>query len=352
MDPAAHTLVGAILAETGFKKVSRYVTPTLLIGVNLPDIDAAVKYWGQDASLFFRRGWTHGILAMVLLPVLLYAGIYLWHRFRQSRSQSELPFRGGWIIALAYLSVLTHPLLDWMNTYGVRLLMPFDGSWFYGDTLFIIDPWIWLILAGGVILARRTQWFELAFWITLAVLSSLLILKTDIVSKEIKLVWLAGIALIAGIRFFIRHRQPEQKFARAGLGLVVIYILTVFGFARVTENVMAGQYEKPIVTQVNPMPGLPFTHRTILQYESHYLVVDTHGCQTRVEREKPDDIVKAAMRDESIRGFINWTRFPYWEKQKLDDGWLVTFRDLRYQGPGNLHQASIGYAAVVVPFDL
>ena len=31
--------------------------------------------------------------------------------------------------------------------------MPFSDRWFYGDTLFIVDPWLWLILGGAVMLA-------------------------------------------------------------------------------------------------------------------------------------------------------------------------------------------------------
>ncbi len=71
MDPIAHTLAGAVLAETGLKRVSRYATTTLLIGVNLPDIDGIAKFRGPDASLYVRRGWSHGILALVVLPLLL-----------------------------------------------------------------------------------------------------------------------------------------------------------------------------------------------------------------------------------------------------------------------------------------
>ncbi|HWP37103.1 MAG TPA: metal-dependent hydrolase, partial [Gemmatimonadales bacterium] len=59
------------------------------------------------------------------------------------------------VALLSYLSVWTHPLLDTLNTYGMRWLSPFSGRWFYGDTLFIVDPWVWAMLAGGVVLARR-----------------------------------------------------------------------------------------------------------------------------------------------------------------------------------------------------
>jgi len=64
MDPLAHTLLGATLAESGLKRRSRYATATLLIGANLPDIDAVANLWGADAALHSRRGVTHGVIAM------------------------------------------------------------------------------------------------------------------------------------------------------------------------------------------------------------------------------------------------------------------------------------------------
>ena len=35
-----------------------------------------------------------------------------------------------------------------LNSYGVRLLMPFSDRWFYGDALYIVDPWLYLLLGG------------------------------------------------------------------------------------------------------------------------------------------------------------------------------------------------------------
>ena len=70
MDPLTHTLVGASLAQTRFGRV-RLGTATCVIGANLPDIDAASYFLGSDLALGFRRGWTHGVLAMAVLPPLL-----------------------------------------------------------------------------------------------------------------------------------------------------------------------------------------------------------------------------------------------------------------------------------------
>ena len=58
--------------------------------------------------------------------------------------------------------MLGQPLLDWLNTYGVRFLMPFDGTWFYGEALFIIDPGVWLLAGLTVVLASSATWANAA----------------------------------------------------------------------------------------------------------------------------------------------------------------------------------------------
>ena len=40
MDPIAHTLFGATLAETRLKALTRLAIPALILGANAPDIDA------------------------------------------------------------------------------------------------------------------------------------------------------------------------------------------------------------------------------------------------------------------------------------------------------------------------
>src|SRR5262249_49878725 len=53
--------------------------------------------------------------------------------------------------ALALLVMATHPALDFSNPYGLRPFLPFNGSWYYGDTLFILDPVMDFILLLGLI---------------------------------------------------------------------------------------------------------------------------------------------------------------------------------------------------------
>lgn len=348
MDPVAHTLVGAALAETGLKKLSRYATPTLVIGANLPDIDGIANLWGRDASLYFRRGWTHGILSALVLPLLLFAAVWLWHRWRGHRAVNAPPLHLGMILLLSCIAVWSHPLLDWLNTYGVRLLMPFDDRWFYGDTLFIVDPWVWLLAAAGVVLAHSKTYPAIAGWIMLATLATGLILSTELVSLPVKLVWIAGVAMI----FFLRWHTPSPEagllIARTSFVSLLLYTCMAYGLARLAESNAASEFAAPLEAQANPIPGAPSSHRVVLVYDDFYRVVQADGEVLELAREDPNEIVRHAMEDESIRGFMNWVRYPYWDVEETADSWIVRFRDLRYVDPG-AESIAIGTARVEIP---
>src|ERR1700741_1010190 len=158
MDNLCHTLVGAALGEAGLKRTTRIASATLMIASNLPDVDVLV-FATSTPSVAFRRGWTHGVLADLLLPPLLTAIVMLLAR-RRPRGEGQPsgpPLRARHVLALSYLGVLLHVAMDLLNNYGVRLLMPFSQHWFYGDVLFIVDPWLWLALGTVIWFARRRR---------------------------------------------------------------------------------------------------------------------------------------------------------------------------------------------------
>ncbi len=156
MDNLCHTLAGAALAEAGLKRRTRLGIATLVIGANLPDVDILSYAWGPVTALGFRRGWTHGALALALWPLVLAGLMLAWDRLVRLRRRPDAePADPRGLVLLSAVAVLSHPLLDLLNTYGVRLLMPFSDRWFYGDTLFIVDPWVWAALLAGIVFARR-----------------------------------------------------------------------------------------------------------------------------------------------------------------------------------------------------
>jgi inner membrane protein len=155
MDNLTHSLAGAILGQMGLKRRTGLAMPTLIIAANLPDIDAFAVLLGGHTHLALRRGITHGPIALLLLPILLWAIMLAWDKWRPN--PKRLPVHKGWLLALAYVGTISHPALDWLNNYGIRLLEPFSSQWFYGDSIFIIDIWIWVALIASVWLSRRRE---------------------------------------------------------------------------------------------------------------------------------------------------------------------------------------------------
>jgi inner membrane protein len=161
MDNLTHSLVGALLGQCGLKKKTGLAMPALIIGANLPDVDAACFFWLEgQGHLGFRRGITHGPIAWFLLPLILAGLLWGWDRWqgqRGTRPEKRLPVSFNWLYLLSFVGCLSHPALDWMNVYGIRLLEPFSSVWFYGDVLFIIDVWLWALLIGSVWFSLRRE---------------------------------------------------------------------------------------------------------------------------------------------------------------------------------------------------
>ncbi|WP_114520106.1 metal-dependent hydrolase [Altererythrobacter sp. ZODW24] len=161
MDNLTHSLVGALLGQTGLKRKTGLAMPALIIGANLPDVDAACLFWLDGVEhLGFRRGITHGPPALVLLPLILAGLLYgfdRWQTKRGKRPEGRLPVHFGWLFALSFIGCLTHPAMDWLNVYGVRFLEPFSSQWFYGDTLFIIDVWLWALMGFATWFSLRRE---------------------------------------------------------------------------------------------------------------------------------------------------------------------------------------------------
>lgn len=304
MDNLTHTLAGAALGEAGLKRLSGLGMAALAIGANLPDLDVLAIPFG--ANLTFRRGWTHGPLALLVLPVLLTAALVGWDRLqarRGARPAGRQPVRPRPLLLLSFVGVLSHPLLDWLNSYGIRLLMPFSGRWFYGDSIFIIDPWIWLALGTGVYLSRRRGGGAPR-------------------PSRLSLALVAGYVglMVAGSRsahgHAVRHLEAEE--------------------GRTPRRVMAG-----------PVPLDPTRRELIYDLGDEYrfgslrwrpaarVELEPGGLPTRLD----DPAVRAAMDDPRVAGFLSWSRFPFFE---VEDG-RVRVADARFA-----RRAGGGWASVEV----
>src|SRR5262249_45746533 len=126
-------------------------TWTAVIASNLPDIDIVTQFGGTTTYLDYHRGFTHTIVGTPILSLALAAVIYAAvYGFRSFKSAVF-----GRYFLIALISMSTHPLLDWANNYGIRPFLPYSGQWYYGDTLFIIDPILDLLLLIGIVFSYK-----------------------------------------------------------------------------------------------------------------------------------------------------------------------------------------------------
>jgi len=146
---STHTLVGLAIARTGVDKWVPYATATAVLASNLPDIDSVAGFWGTAAYLDHHRGITHSLIGVPVLAFLLSAVMYF--------------FSGNFArtYAVAVIAMATHPLLDLLNPYGLRPFLPWSNKWYYGDVVFIFDPYLDTVLLIGLLgawrLARRKK---------------------------------------------------------------------------------------------------------------------------------------------------------------------------------------------------
>ena len=285
MDNLTHSLVGALIGQTGLKKKTGLAMPALIIGANLPDVDAACFLWLDGVEhLGFRRGITHGPPAWLLLPLVLAGLLYgfdRWQAKRGKRPEGRLPVSFKWLYLLGLAGCLTHPALDWLNVYGIRLLEPFSSRWFYGDTLFIIDVWLWGLMGFATWWSLRQE----------------------------------------------KRGGAWQRTAKQALAIALAYI---GGNALISHNAAQAVTDSPTgVANIiaSPVPLNPLRREIIAGGEGLYTVGDRTLPGVPLER---CDFEEARRTDRGVDAFLFWARTPLVEPREDGSIWL---RDARFYDP-------------------
>lgn len=361
MDNLTHSLVGLTAAKAGLERLSPGATTLAIIAANAPDVDIAILLTGDRWTyLQHHRGITHaivGVVALALLVPLIAHGVdRLWSRFRNRPHTTKL----GGLMIVSLLVTATHPLLDWTNNYGMRFFLPWSPKWYYGDLVFIVDPYIWLVLGGASFLLTSTTNFRKGVWAVLGIVLTVLVL---VGSRRagfpppffFRTFWIVGLATLVLLSVFGARRRLGNKLAIIALILVPVYwSFLAYAHSRAVEaaHYMAGKIVAPNGERVGRLAAMPTlaspihwecvfeTDRATYRFRLR-LLSDNFPSSRVVRYEKPSgDLAKAfetVSRERPAQVFLGFARFPV--AQLSDPGCvtqtLVQLADLRYTEPGS-----------------
>jgi inner membrane protein len=275
---STHTLVGLAIARTGLDRWVPYATATALIATNLPDIEIITGLASTPTYIEYHRGITHTFIGIPILSLALALGMYIF---------SE-NFWKTFLVALAVMA--THPALDYANTYGLRPFLPFNQIWYYGDTLFIIDPYIDLMLLAGFLVGYRLSRIRrLSAWVSI-----LLVL------------------VYIGIRIDL-HAEARDQLASYTSALPGVESSAVF----------------PQMANPRLWDGIIETNEEMIKVR-----IDTrHGVDgelARMPKGASSEIIGHAATARSAETFIRFARFPIIRVDGIESGYRVTFIDFRF----------------------
>lgn len=369
MDNLTHSLVGLTAAKAGLERLSPGATTLCVIAANAPDSDIVVLAFGDRWTfLQHHRGITHAIVGVIglaiILPLIFYGVDRLWSRYKAGPPQTKLK---GLMLA-SFVASATHPLLDWTNNYGIRFFLPWSQKWSYGDLVFIVDPYIWLILGGAVFLLTARTRFLKVIWAIVAAATTFLVVTSPRSGglpypNLIALLWI--VAIVAFIVLSIKGARERwgRNIAYVAIALVLCYwSLLAFAHSRALargNEEAAKMANGETVVRLAAMPRLanPFrwdcvfeTDRAMYRFDLG-LLQDDSGKPVRYEKPGPDlqPVVDYLSQQRPAQVFLGFARFPV---LKLADpgcttSTLVLLADLRYTEPGR----SRGSFALELPID-
>jgi inner membrane protein len=269
MDNVTHSIAGLLLAEAaarlraragGSPPATRFApiaAISSMIAANLPDADLFYSGLGGGDRLGYmlhHRGYTHTVVVAILGAMLLWAlAALLWRRRARAWPARD---DARWLLALLLAGTLSHLALDWTNSYGVHPFWPLNDRWRYGDAVFIVEPWLWVVSVPTLVAASTSRVARVL--LSLVLLAGLaLAWRVDLVSTG------AGAALTAGAVVSVavaRVLRADARIAVAIAGWLAVTLTMAAGASRARAAVVLAVRETDPAAEVldvvvSPLPA-------------------------------------------------------------------------------------------------
>ncbi len=282
----------------------------MTLAAEAPDIDVVGSFKDPIFGFAHHRGFTHSFVGLLLVQALVVGLIYLIWRLRGRKVKDvNLPPRWGRLFLFAYIAGLTHILLDFTNNYGVRPLWPFSEKWYSWDIVFIVEPVLLVLLIGGLVVP--------------------------------------GLFSLINDEIGVRRKGPAGRVAAVAalLGVIGVWGVRDYEHRRALNALNARLYDgnDPVRVSAYPYWGNPFQWSGVVDTRNFYATMLVDSSVPDVDPEdrmqiwrKPEETAATvtAKRSELGQIYLDWAQYPMVEAEPIASGYMVRFRDLRYEYPG------------------
>lgn len=233
MDNLTHSLAGLAVGELIHRTLppepdaARQSTRRRMLLVscwaanNFPDLDLLLKGRLPEpiGYLLDHRGHTHTLLFALPQALLLMALVWLLWPAARSLLRTSSAARLG-LVAASGIGLAMHIGFDFLNSYGVHPFYPFDARWLYGDTLFIVEPLLWMAFGAPLIMMLRRRWLKIACGLLLGG-----IFAASLVQEFLHWSSVAALLAVGGALAAVQLRSGERGRQALAAGMLVAVCL-------------------------------------------------------------------------------------------------------------------------------
>lgn len=266
MDNVTHSLAGLLLAESAVRlrasrpppsaRVASVAAAAAVVAANLPDADLFYTGAGGDRLMYMlhHRGYTHTVIGVLIGAVLVWSVALLVLRWRSRQALERAD--ASWLFALLIVSTFSHLVLDWTNSYGVHPFWPFDDRWYYGDSVFIVEPWLWVVSVPALVAASGAR--VVRGLLSLVLLAGLaLAWRVDLVSTGAAACLTGGAVASVALAFMLR---PAARVATAIAGWLAVTLLMAVSSAKARDAALSASHASDAAGEVldvvvSPLPA-------------------------------------------------------------------------------------------------
>jgi inner membrane protein len=326
MDPVTHVAVGALLSQL---LPSPSPVWSAVVGISftlLPDCDYFLIFSDRLAFIRHHRAFSHSLTAVPLLALLL-AGV--------AGVLGGPPwFQPIFFLGLAVLA--SHLLvLDLGTSYGTQLLFPFSRKRLALDWLFIIDPYLTVLLLAGAAAAPFPGWGHRAGLAFLTAAGGYVLL-CGCYHRQ---------ALALARQVFPPATANPGPLSAGGLRVAAMpqpfscrrWLLLASNGREVAQALVQLPYLAPLGLWRSPAPPA-VTHRPLNCRAPAEVYQAPQDLRLQVFRGLPLPELDLDPEAREIRDrYLEFARFPLLHRvQVQEDGWALEWLDLRFSVPGRV----------------